>query len=184
MELFGLWFQILPSYEQAEAREQKMTILAITALLQLPPGQLPAGIQAELPGILERIVWLCGVVSADDEEQAEESSKADFGGDEDDEEDAFAGDEELDDDEDVRKPRASCGLDLAALLGGEMDSEIDNKLPLDEIDVLGDFVGTMQSMQTSNAAMFNTLYGALSADSKSALQSVGNHLEAKKIAHA
>jgi len=173
-DLLALWLSLIPSYANAMPREQKTTMMALGNLINMPPGSLPVSIQTQLPKIMDAVVWLCGVMSA--EEQATGGEGDDDGEDDDDEEGFDQFDDDLDDDEDIRKPRRGgvTDIDFGAMFGGFDDDEGDDDepMPLDEVDAVNLFGKAIQSMQGSNTAVFNQLCSQLSDERKATLEAV------------
>jgi len=167
-EIYGTWFKMMFTYEDAESREKKTTMMAFSNIMQLPADKLPVALQAELPRILDTMVWLCGLVASETEEDEEDGGK-----DGDEEEEDF-NDEDIDDEEDIAGPRGFSELDFAKMFGDDDDFDGDegDKLPMDDVDILVAFTNMMQTMQTSHPDRFNSLYGQMNPEAKARLEAV------------
>ena len=182
-EIFALWFSLIPSYEEAPKREQQTVVLAFSNLLQL--AELPTTVQAEAGRMMETVVGLCSLLAERQEEEGEEGDEG-----EDDAPPVTCQDEyDVEDDEDIqRSTKTFSELDFEAMFGddgmfGEEDEEME-KLPMDDVDALVVFSSMLQGMQTANPAMFNSLYGNLSADNKAKIEMIGQAARAGAAAGA
>lgn len=181
-QVFGLWMNDVKEIEKW--LPQKMTILGLCTILQLPAATLPPSIVPHLPAIFTAAVNMCESLSGEKEKQksGEEASN------DDDNDEEFAveipnQDDENDiggynEDEDVRNPEDEAymdalkcldGTDFSKILEGELDWDDDDdsdeySSPLDQVDELIYFFDSLTGASQKEPEMFQQIQSAVAPE--------------------
>ncbi|CAA7396144.1 unnamed protein product [Spirodela intermedia] len=202
-DVFNLWFQMLQQVKKSgkhvnfkREHDKKICCLGLTSLMALPADQLPGEAMARIcKAALELLVLY--------KNQVAESQKKDDGND--DEMDGFQTDEEDDDEDDSDKEMGDdteegdeadstklqkLAAQARAFQPDESDEDSDDEYtdddeeevesPIDSVDPFIFFVETVQVVQVSDPARFQTLMQSLDFHYQALASGIAQHAEQRK----
>ncbi|KAL2834288.1 armadillo-type protein [Aspergillus cavernicola] len=203
-KFFSTWFSNIENFRRVH--DKTLSIVAITSLLTLKPGNVPTSVQQGWPRLLQGVTRLFQTLPAAVKNREDSTKESDFTYEEEEEDDEgndWDGEIEwTEQDEAGPGPESDVPDESAAYLdflnkeaqkfgsfaGDEEDEELDEEslleTPLDKVEPYGLFKQVFLNLQQEQPQLYENLANVLSEEEKQIIQSVFHEADAKALAAA
>ncbi|KAL2856557.1 armadillo-type protein [Aspergillus pseudoustus] len=203
-KFFSTWFSNIDNFRRVH--DKTLSIVAITSLLTLKAGDVPASVQQGWPRLLQGVTRLFQTLPSAVKNREEATKESDFVyDDEEDEDEGNDWDGEVEwteQDEAEAGPEGDIPDESAAYLdflnkeaqkfgsfaGDDEDDEIDEEslleTPLDKVEPYGLFKQVFLGLQQEQPQLYDNLTNILNAEEKQVIESVFHEADAKALAAA